>query len=229
MTNDTPSPPHRSAACRSVGIIDDHQMFAAGLATWLGLHFDRLCVTVLATRWTELLTAPGFPTDVVLLDLDLADRVPPRVKITTLVSAGVTVIVVSASAIPATVRGCLAAGALGYVSKADVADEIVAAIDEALQGRLYLSPVLAAVLQDGPAPTPALSDQETRVLALYAGGLPLKTVARQLNVSYETAKTYLDRIRDKYAQAGRPAATKLDLRDRALEDGLATPSVAPGR
>ena len=51
--------------------------------------------------------------------------------------------------------------------------------------------------------------------------LPLKTVARHLNVSYETAKTYLDRIRDKYAQAGRPAPTKLDLRDRALEDGLA--------
>lgn len=207
----------------TVGIVDDHQMFAAGLAAWLGENSARLRVTVVASGWVELVTDPGFPTDVVLLDLDLADRVPPRVKISTLVTAGVAVIVVSASAVPATVRACLGSGALGYVSKTDVAGEIVAAIDEALHGRLYLSPVLAAVLQDGPAPTPALSDQEARVLTLYADGLPLKSVARQLNVSYETAKTYLDRIRDKYAQAGRPAPTKLDLRDRALEDGLTNP------
>jgi hypothetical protein len=45
-------------------------------------------------------------------------------------------------------------------------------------------------------------------------------VARQLGVGYESAKSYLDRVREKYSQVGRGARTKLELRDRAIEDGL---------
>ncbi len=45
-------------------------------------------------------------------------------------------------------------------------------------------------------------------------------MARQLDVGYETAKSYLDRVREKYAHVGRGARTKLELRDRAIEDGL---------
>ena len=44
-------------------------------------------------------------------------------------------------------------------------------------------------------------------------------VAGQMNVQYETAKTYLRRVREKYARAGRPASTKADLIRRAAEDG----------
>ncbi|MDP3209757.1 MAG: DNA-binding response regulator, partial [Rhodoglobus sp.] len=36
---------------------------------------------------------------------------------------------------------------------------------------------------------------------------------------YETAKTYLRRVREKYSRAGRPASTKADLIRRAAEDG----------
>lgn len=36
-------------------------------------------------------------------------------------------------------------------------------------------------------------------------------------------KTNIDRIREKYARIGRPAPTKIDLRIRAIEDGLVEP------
>ena len=40
-----------------------------------------------------------------------------------------------------------------------------------------------------------------------------------MNVQYETAKTYLRRVREKYAKVDRPASKKAELIRRAAEDG----------
>ena len=119
----------------------------------------------------------------------------------------------------------IAAGALGFVPKAEDAEEIPRAIHAAAAGEGYVSSALAALLvaseQDPTAePPPPLSQQERRALVLYASGLPLKSVAEHLDISTETAKTYLGRVREKYAQAGREARTKIALHRRAVEDGL---------
>ena len=45
-------------------------------------------------------------------------------------------------------------------------------------------------------------------------------VAHRMDVGYETAKTYLRRVREKYARAGRPASRKSELIRRAAEDGF---------
>jgi DNA-binding CsgD family transcriptional regulator len=58
-----------------------------------------------------------------------------------------------------------------------------------------------------------------RALQLYATGMPLKSVARKMAISDETVKQYLQRLRLKYANAGRAAPTKLELYHRAVEDG----------
>jgi hypothetical protein len=42
-------------------------------------------------------------------------------------------------------------------------------------------------------------------------------------VSVESVKTYLSRIRKRYGDANRPASTRIELRTRALEDGLLPP------
>jgi len=56
-------------------------------------------------------------------------------------------------------------------------------------------------------------------LRLYATGLPIKSVARRLGIGGETAKQYVRRVREKYAQANRAAPTKVDLYHRAVDDG----------
>ena len=58
---------------------------------------------------------------------------------------------------------------------------------------------------------------------LYATGMPLKSVARKMAISEETAKQYLGRVREKYANAGRAAPTKMELYYRAVEDGYLPP------
>ena len=67
---------------------------------------------------------------------------------------------------------------------------------------------------------PRLSAQERRVMALYGAGEPVKSVAYQLGISEETAKSYLKRIREKYRLVGVDVGTKVALRMRAIEDGI---------
>ena len=72
---------------------------------------------------------------------------------------------------------------------------------------------------DDPQRVP-LSEQELRALQLYASGLKMISVARQMNVSVYTAKEYISRVRAKYAAAGRPAQTKTALYREAMRDHL---------
>jgi DNA-directed RNA polymerase specialized sigma24 family protein len=53
-------------------------------------------------------------------------------------------------------------------------------------------------------------------------GSSTSQVAEQMNVQFETAKTYLRRVREKYTRAGRPTSTRSDLIRRAAEDGYLT-------
>jgi len=206
----------------TLGIVDDHQVLLDGLGAWLRAHADDVEVAVSTRTWPSLLTHDRFPVDVVLMDLELGDGLPAAVKIATLRMQGVSTVVVTTFAEPALVRECISSGALGFVPKSDDAGVILDAVRAARRGETYLSAsVAAALVDDGLHPgAPKLSEQERRVLVLYASGLPMKSVARRLDVGYETAKSYLGRVREKYADCGRDARSKIDLRRRAVEDGL---------
>lgn len=207
----------------TLGIVDDHQVLLDGLTAWIRARTDDVRVVVTCTTWPQLLAADAYPVDVVLLDLDLGDALPAAVKIATLRMSGVATVVVGTRADPAMVRECISAGALGFVPKCEDATVLLDAVRTAARGETYLSATVAAALlaDDGRADAaPKLSEQERRVLVLYASGLPMKSVARRLDVGYETAKSYLGRVRDKYALCGREARSKIDLRRRAVEDGL---------
>ncbi len=71
-----------------------------------------------------------------------------------------------------------------------------------------------------PQTRPKLSHGEQEAFKLYVTGFSTTEVAARMNVQYETAKTYLRRVREKYAKVGRPASKKADLIRRAAEDGF---------
>jgi two-component system, NarL family, nitrate/nitrite response regulator NarL len=167
-----------------------------------------------------LLAGAGRRADVVLLDLDLGDGTTAERNVAAIRAAGPAVLVLSATGRPAAVRDAMRAGARGYVLKHEEAAELRAAIRAVAAGTDWVSARLACIFATDDAPDrPALSVQESRTLRLYATGLPIKSVARRLGISEETAKQYVRRVRKKYAQAGRAAPTKLDLYHRAVEDG----------
>lgn len=209
------------AAPIRLAVVDDHRMILSGLANWIRGASDEIDVVAELTTWPELLTHPAFPVDVVLLDLDLKDNIPVAVKISALKSTGVRVVLMSTYSEPNVVREALAAGALGYLVKSEDAAMIVEAIRAAAQGESFISAELdLAINATDIGGAPKLSAQERRVMALYGGGEPVKSVAFQLGISEETAKSYLKRIREKYRVAGIDVGTKVALRRRAIQDGI---------
>jgi len=203
-----------------LAIVDDHRMILGALTEWIKSAQDVDMVAAVPS-WAELLAHPAFPVDVVLLDLDLKDNIPISVKISTLKTMAVRVVLMSTYSEPNVVREALAAGALGYLVKTEEADMIVEAIRSASRGEAFISAELDLALNAGEiGGAPKLSAQERRVMALYGGGEPVKAVAFQLSISEETAKSYLKRIREKYRVAGFDVGTKVALRKRAIEDGI---------
>ena len=57
------------------------------------------------------------------------------------------------------------------------------------------------------------------LLGLLFEGLVTKQVARKLELQESTVKEHLKRIRGKYAALGRPVSTRVELIQRAMEDG----------
>ncbi|MDP4334964.1 response regulator transcription factor [Curtobacterium sp. A7_M15] len=218
----TPEEPIRLA------LVDDHRMLLGALTEWIRNAADDITLVAAVTTWPELLTSPAFPVDVVLLDLDLKDSIPVSLKISTLKTAGVKTVVMSTYSEPNVVREALASGALGYLVKSEDAEMIVEAIRSAQRGEQYVSAELDLAINSGDVGgVPKLSAQERRVMALYGGGEPVKSVAYQLGISEETAKSYLKRIREKYRVAGFDVGTKVALRKRAITDGIIVQDGSP--
>jgi DNA-binding NarL/FixJ family response regulator len=202
----------------SVALIDDHLLFRQSMSAWFATDPD--LVLVGTDRTVPEFVARSVSAAVVLLDLALGDDSLVEDNIRTLRGLGAGVVVVSANAAPTIVSRAMLAGALGYVPKDASTDELRAAIIAAAAGCTYMTQDLATALLTYDEPgRPQLSPQELRTIQLYAGGMPMKSVARRLGVSPGAVKSYIDRIREKYERVGRDAPTKVDLYRRAVEDG----------
>ena len=158
--------------------------------------------------------------DLVILDLDLNDGRSPVVNVAAMADLAVPVIVISALGDPGTIRACLAAGVLGYVSKQARPEEILQAMRAALRGEQTMSPEVASALLSQPDDQLHLSDQERRAMVLYASGLKMESVARRMNVSRTTAEAYIKRVRAKARKAGTPLPTKTDMYRMAQRAGM---------
>lgn len=207
----------------SVAAIDDDRMLLGGLTAWLGpvddLELTLTCATV--ADYEQALADGVAVPDVVLLDLNLRDRTDPADNVRRVLASGGLVIMVSTIPDADGVLATLEAGAAGYLTKDQDLEALLAAIREVAAGGSALSPELAFMIsRDSRPQRPQLSAQERTVLTAYASGATLAAAARRAGVAYGTAREYLERVKRKYADAGRPTYTKLDLADRVREDRL---------
>ncbi|MEI5583391.1 MULTISPECIES: response regulator transcription factor [unclassified Agromyces] len=212
-----------------VGILDDHAVIVDGIAFWIAENAPDVKVILRATRWLDLIRDPGFPVDIVLMDLQLPESVSIESRIRACRAAGSEVVVVTALDDAESRERSLKAGAAAFVPKTLPVSEVIDVVRRVARGeRIPKRPaqrdgaVAAASASDVPTDVAdaALSAAERRAVALYVQGLSTMEVARRMGVGYESAKTYLRRARDKYAKAGRPAGRRADLIRRAAEDGM---------
>src|SRR5690606_24994965 len=93
----------------------------------------------------------------------------------------------------------------------------------AAHDRPYIAPALAgAFAADTKSHRPQLSAREQEVLIEWFQCESKQLVAKRIGITTNTVGTYLDRVRLKYANVGRPAPTKAALVVRAIQDGIIT-------
>lgn len=208
-----------------VAIIDDHEAIRVGLSAALRAADRPLRVEEGAATVPEFLAAARSPgADVVLLDLNLGDGSDPKDNAEALRAEGYRVLVYSIADNVRMLRRALAGGADGVCRKAEPIAETVEAIVSVAAGRQVISQeILAAIEGDAHYVAAALGPREREVLSLYAAGLEIPQIGRTLYITENSVKEYLKRIRAKYTQVDRPAASKLELFRRAVEDGIVPP------
>lgn len=201
-----------------LAIVDDHELIRDGLCALLEREHQERVVVVYSGD--SVADAAASAADVTLLDIELGPGSEGVAANTaTLHDSGSAVLVFSAHDEPVQIRDAMRAGALGFVSKRVSYSQLIEALDTVSRDELYLSVDLASMLASA-ADTPDLSARELDALRLYASGLKLSAVARRMAISPHTAKEYLDRVRQKYQQVGRPARTRTELYVAAARDGL---------
>ena len=218
-TPSAPLPPIRLA------LLDDHEVLLDSLASWIERHAPEFELVLRAGSWLELVHSDAFPTDLVIMDLQLKETISIGARVRTCRAAGAKVIVLTAVDTPEDRDAALAAGAVAYLTKTQPMQEVLQAALTAMGRGEHDASAPAPEPAWRPRPgipesaKPRLSDGERQALMLYADGRTTPEVARAMNVKYETAKTYLRRVREKYGKAGRPTSSRADLIRRAAEDG----------
>lgn len=107
---------------------------------------------------------------------------------------------------PERVFGALQAGANGYLLKGSPPSVILSGIQAAHLGGSPLSPEVASMVirtfkknekKKPPMPLPSLSPRERQILELLANSMTPKEVAAELDIGYETVRSYLKQIYQK--------------------------------
>jgi DNA-binding NarL/FixJ family response regulator len=205
----------------SVVVVDDHPATIAGIEMWCAVEEPPVRVidsgASVGVAWTE----PGASADVVVLDLQLGGLVPAFADLRRLVDVGRQVVVYTMREDRDTALNCIDIGAFVFLTKAEGPVHLIAAIRAAAANLPYTSPSLArAIGDDAREGRPRLTQREVDVLVNWFASESKEMVARKLNLSVSSVNTYIDRVRIKYANAGREAPTKAALVARAIQDGL---------
>ena len=205
-----------------LAILDDHEVLLDSLGSWISVNAPDFELVLSVSTWVQLVHSDNFPTDLVILDFQLDEPVSIEARVRTCRAAGAKVIVLTSLDTEESRQRALNAGAARFLSKTLPMRDVMDAARSVMG--MDVSPPLQRdwrPLPSGAVHTvrPKLSESEIVALRHYVAGLSTVEVAAAMQVQYETAKTYLRRVREKYAKANRPASKRSDLVRRAAEDG----------
>ena len=179
----------------TVLVADDHPILRDGLTSLLkGSDFD--VVAAVGDGDTLIEAAKRLRPDVIVTDFAMpglsgldalvrlkADQIESRVIILTMHN--------DAELATRAIR----AGASGFLLKESAGEELLAAIRQALQGRVYLTPTVTKGVMDLMAGAPVVSEphltpRQRDVLRLIVKGQRMKEIAANLSLSTRTVETH---------------------------------------
>ena len=206
-----------------VGIVEDNKTLRDGFETLLNRTPGLQCVCTCATVAEALKKIPKALPDVVLMDIQLPDAT--GVECTAKLKEqlpGIHIVIVTVYEDSERIFQALRAGACGYLLKRAEPEKVIAAIKEAHEGGVPMTPEIArkVIGQFRGQATAAqqmedLSGREREVLELVSKGLSNREVGKTIGCSETTAKWHLKNIMQKLEVTDRTEATRV-----AVERGI---------
>ena len=189
MTNDL-----TAGKAVTVLLVDDHPVVRTGYRRLLESVPDIQVVGEASDGETGYALYRSCKPDVVVLDLSMSGigglEVIRRIKMS---DKFAHILVFSMHGHAAMVQRVLKMGAEGYLTKQSSSDQLIQAVRQVRQGRLYVDPALAAEMVDGMVhnnasedPLIVLSPREFQLFKLMAEGYSIAQIADTISISPKT-------------------------------------------
>ena len=205
-------------------VADDHKMFRQGLIRLLSDHAD-LSVVAQAADYAEVIAAVrAHPIDVSILDLTMPGRggielighaktLRPEMRI----------LVMTMHDEEPYVTQALRAGADGYMTKENAADELNLVIHRLFNGSRYVCASVAERLalgmashDNGEKKHARLSDREYRIFEMLVAGRRGWEIAQELSLSEKTVSTHKINVLKKMDVANRTELVRYAIRHQLV-------------
>ena len=183
--------------------VDDHRLIREGVARIVGVQPDMEVVAEASNGEHAVAQFVASRPDVTLMDLQLpftsGTEATRRIRE---LDPSARIIVLTMYHGDEDIHRAFQAGAMGYVLKDTISDDLIRVIREVHAGRPVVTPEIHQAL-DERALLPTLSLRERQVLELMAEGMRNKEIAAALGISADTTGMHVKNL-----------YTKLDVHDR---------------
>jgi DNA-binding NarL/FixJ family response regulator len=218
----------------SLLICDDHKILTDALATMVGLDPELSLVAAPVHTAEEAidLAAEHLP-DVVLMDIEFKGGGMSGIQATRAIkeaSPSTKVVVMTGHNEDRLLVEAVEAGASGFLSKDEAADEVLHAAKAAAEGEVLIDPtdltrLLAQVSREREEQRDAmkllndLTDREREILGLLATGIRNEDIAKQLYISPQTVQTHVRNILGKLRVHSKLEAVSFAVKHGAITVG----------
>jgi len=207
----------------NVMLVDDHAVVRFGFRMLLESTDDIKVVAEAESAETAYQHIPTAKPDVIVMDISLGGTM--GVEATRRIVARdktAKVLGLSSHEDPSYVRYMLKAGALGYLSKRSAPDELIHAIRQVAEGRMYIEASLSQRMaleefNGEKSPIEVLSEREFGVFIQLAKGLSVNQIAELLTISPRTVGTHLYNVKQKLGAANQAELTLIAVRHGLIE------------
>jgi DNA-binding NarL/FixJ family response regulator len=192
---------------KKVVIVDDHPMFRERLAQLINHEPDLEVTGEVDTAKDAIQLIRNTSPDLAIIDITLKGSSGLElIKSIKALSIGVPMLVLSMHEESLYAERTLRAGATGYITKHQAADEVLSAIRRVLAGEVYLSEKMTSGFLKSLTSTgikgisraiDRLTDRELEVLDLIGRGQTTRQIADELQLGVATVDTYRARIKEK--------------------------------
>jgi len=198
-----PSKKRVNGKLKKVLIVDDHPLFREGLAQLISSENELVVCGRAASAAQGIEGTLRLKPDIVLLDITLPDRSGLEIiKPIREAHPGVKILVISMHDEALYANRVLRLGGDGYIMKQENPSEVVSAIQDILQGHIYVSEGLMSGRKERPAkptnarPLDALSDPQLELLELLGQGETYAEIGERLGLNTLAVASECEAIRN---------------------------------